>query len=232
LTVEAVLFDWGGTLSTYADVDLLSMWRAAAEVLAPEDPGPLAERLLAAETAWWVDRVGTGDGTGSGTTEDLIRSVEARTHLPVEEALAAYHGAWELTVDHDPAALGVLAKLKERGLKTGLLSNTHWPRELHERWLDEAGLLEHLDVRVYSSDLEHMKPHAQAFTVLLEAVGVTAERAVFVGDRLRDDISGAQGVGMRAVHLTGRHPLEESDIAPDAEMPSLAGLLDLVDQWS
>jgi FMN phosphatase YigB (HAD superfamily) len=63
-------------------------------------------------------------------------------------------------------------------------------------------------------------------------VGVTAERAVFVGDRLRDDISGAQGVGMRAVHLTGRHPLEESDIVPDAEMPSLAGLLDLVDQWS
>jgi phosphoglycolate phosphatase-like HAD superfamily hydrolase len=96
LTVEAVLFDWGGTLSTYADVDLLSMWRAAAEVLAPEDPGPLAERLLAAETAWWVDRVGTGDGTGSGTTEDLIRSVEARTHLPVEEALAAYHGASNL----------------------------------------------------------------------------------------------------------------------------------------
>jgi putative hydrolase of the HAD superfamily len=232
LTVEAVLFDWGGTLSTYADVDLLSMWRAAAEVLAPEDAERLAERLLEAENAWWTQRVGFGDGTGSGTTEDLIRSVEERTHLPVEEALAAYHGAWEITIDHDPAALGVLKGLKERGVRTGLLSNTHWPRALHERWLDEAGLLEHLDVRLYTSDMEHMKPHPAAFTALLDAVGVTADRAVFVGDRLRDDILGAQGVGMRAVHLTGRHPLEPTDIVPDVEMASVAGLLDLVDRWS
>jgi hypothetical protein len=29
VTVEAVLFDWGGTLSVQGDVDLLEMWRAA-----------------------------------------------------------------------------------------------------------------------------------------------------------------------------------------------------------
>ena len=40
--VEAVLFDWGGTLSVHADLDLLDMWRAAARVLAPEDPEPVA----------------------------------------------------------------------------------------------------------------------------------------------------------------------------------------------
>ena len=232
MTVEAVLFDWGGTLSIHADFDLLAMWRAAARVLAPDNPEPLALRLLAAEDAWWRERVGTGDGTGSGTTEELVRSVEDRTHLPVAAAVAAYHGAWEPTIDHDPAALGVLKGLKERGLKTGLLSNTHWPRALHERWLDEAGLLEHLDVRLYTSDLAHMKPHPAAFTALLDALGVSASSAVFVGDRLRDDISGAQGAGMRAVHLTGRHPVEPTDIVPDAEMGSVAGLLDLVDRWN
>lgn len=232
MTVEAVLFDWGGTLSTFWEFDLLEMWRAAAKVLAPEDPEPLAQRLLAAEDAWWQERVGTGDGTGSGTTADLVRSVEDRTHLPVQQAIDAYHGAWDRAVDHDPAALGVLKGLKERGLKTGLLSNTHWPRALHERWLEEAGLLEHLDVRLYTSDMEHMKPHPAAFTTLLEALDVPAAAAVFVGDRLRDDISGAQGVGMRAVLLTGRHPVEPTDIVPDAEMASIEGLLELVDRWS
>lgn len=232
MTIEAVLFDWGGTLSTHADFDLLAMWRAAAEVLEPEDPEPLAQKLLAAEIAWWVAQVVDGDGTGSGTTEDVIRSVEELTHLPVHEALAAYRGAWDAVVDHDPDALPTLLALKERGLKTGLLSNTHWPREQHERWLADAGLLDLLDSRVYTSDLEHMKPHAQAFTALLDALEVRPENAVFVGDRIRDDVSGAQGVGMRAVLLTGRHPVEETGIVPDAEMPSVAGLLELLDSWS
>jgi len=230
LTVEAVLFDWGGTLSTHGDWDLLAMWRAAAEVLSPDNPEPVAQALFDAELAWWHLRVRDGDGTGSGTTEELVRSVEERTHLPVQQAIEAYHGAWEQTVDHDPAALGVLKGLKERGLKTGLLSNTHWPRALHERWLDEAGLLEHLDVRLYTSDLAHMKPHPAAFQALLDTVGVTAAKAVFVGDRPRDDISGAQGVGMRAVLLTGRG-VEPFDVVPDAQLPSLAGLLELVDTW-
>lgn len=202
MTVEAVLFDWGGTLSTHGDWDLLAMWRAAAEVLSPDDPEPVAQALFDAELAWWHLRVRDGDGTGSGTTEELVRSVEERTHLPVQQAIEAYHGA-----------------------------NTHWPRALHERWLDEAGLLEHLDVRLYTSDMTHMKPHPAAFQALIDAVGVTADKAVFVGDRPRDDISGAQGVGMRAVLLTGRHPTEATDVVPDAQLSSLAGLLELVDTW-
>ena len=231
MTVEAVLFDWGGTLSTHADFDLLAMWRAAALVLAPENPEPMAQALLDAEHAWWHARVVEGDGTGSGTTEDVIRSVEQATHLPVHSALAAYHGAWDAVVDHDPAALPTLQALKGRGIKTGLLSNTHWPREQHDRWLREAGLLDLLDVRVYTSDLTHMKPHPIAFTTLLAALEVPADRAIFVGDRLRDDVSGAQGVGMRAVLLTGRHPAIETSIIPDAEMSSVAGLLDLIERW-
>ena len=229
VAVEAVLFDWGGTLSQYVPVDLLDMWRAAARVLAPEDPEPVAAALLAAEDHWWRTNVAAGDR--SGTTEELVRSVARETHLDVAGALAAYHSAWEVTVRHDPAAVPVLSALRERGIRTGLLSNTHWPRDLHERWLSEAGLLELLDVRLYTSDMTHMKPHPEAFRALLGAVGVPAERAVFVGDRLRDDVSGAHGVGMRAVHMTGR-PVEPWDVTPDAALVTLDGLVELVDGWN
>jgi putative hydrolase of the HAD superfamily len=226
--VQAVLFDWGGTLSTYVPVDLLDMWRAAARVLAPDDPEPVAAALLAAEERWWRESVAAGDR--SGTTEQLVRSVAADVHLDVPAALEAYHGAWEVTVAHDPAAVPVLTALKERGLRTGLLSNTHWPRALHERWLADAGLLELLDARVYTSDLAHVKPHPEAFLALLREVGVEPSAAVFVGDRLRDDVSGAQALGMRTVHLTGR-PVEGWDVVPDAELVTLDGLVELVDRW-
>lgn len=228
MTVRAVLFDWGGTLSTYRHVDLLEVWRAAARVLAPDDPEPVAASLLAAESRWWVESTEHGDR--SGTTEQLVRSVAAQTHLDVAGALQAYHDAWEVTVAHDPCAAGVLRGLRERGLRTGLLSNTHWPRALHERWLAEAGLLDLLDVRMYTSELAHMKPHAQAFRALLDAVGVPAAEAVFVGDRPRDDVWGAQRAGLRAVLLTGR-PVPPCDVVPDAELPGLEGLLALVDAW-
>ena len=124
----------------------------------------------------------------------------------------------------------VLTALRARGLRTGLLSNTHWPRALHERWLADAGLLALLDARVYTSDLGHVKPHPEAFRALLREVGVEPAAAVFVGDRLRDDVSGAQALGMRTVHLTGR-PVEGWDVVPDAELVTLDGLVELVDRW-
>jgi putative hydrolase of the HAD superfamily len=229
--IEAVLFDWGGTLSTYVPVDLLDMWRAAGRVLAPADPEPVAAALLAAEERWWVENVAAGDR--SGTTAELLRSVAADTGLDVlAAAQQAYHDAWEPTVSHDPSAVAVLEGLRDRGLRTGLLSNTHWPRDLHERWLAADGLLELLDARVYTSDLRHMKPHREAFRALLDAVGVTdPARAVFVGDRPRDDVSGARAIGMRTVLLTGR-PVEPWDVEPDAALPGLEGLLEVVDRWA
>ncbi|MBK5306654.1 MAG: HAD family hydrolase [Frankiaceae bacterium] len=229
-SVEAVLFDWGGTLSVYADVDLLEMWHAAALVLAPHDPSPVAQRLLAAELHAWETHVAAGDQ--SFTTEELLRSVSAETGLDVlATAQSAYLDAWAKTVEHDPAAFRVLTALKQRGIATGLLSNTHWPRAVHEHWLEKDGLLDLLDVRLYTSDMGHMKPHAEAFRALLDATGVDdASRAVFVGDRPRDDIAGAKAVGMRAVLMTGR-PVPPSDVEPDAVLTDLGGLLDVIDGW-
>lgn len=229
--MRAALFDWGGTLSTHVEVDLLDMWRAAARVLAPADPEPVAAALLDAELHWWQSRVRDGDGTGSGTTEQIVRSVAAETHLDVVGALSAYHGAWEVTVAHDPHAVPCLAALRARGLRTGLLSNTHWPRALHDRWLAEAGLLDLLDARVYTSDLARMKPHADAFLALTGALGVDPRDCVFVGDRPRDDIAGAQALGMRTVLLTGR-PVEPFDVTPDAELADLEQLPALLASWS
>jgi FMN phosphatase YigB (HAD superfamily) len=109
-----------------------------------------------------------------------------------------------------------------------LLSNTNWPRAWHDGVLAEDGLLDLLDATVYTSELPHMKPHPSAFQMLLDAVGVTADRAVFVGDRLHDDISGAQALGMRAVWLRN-DSVPSYDVEPDAVISELSELVAVVD---
>jgi HAD superfamily hydrolase (TIGR01509 family) len=231
--IEAVLFDWGGTLSPNHRVDLLAIWSAAAAVLAPERADELTQALVLAEDELWAQTRAT---MGSFTTELLLRRALTAVGVEADDAsravaIEAYRGGWSPYNAARPEAVTVVGALRQRGLRTGLLSNTNWPGSWHDEILSDDGLLELIDVRVYSSELSHMKPHPSAFAALLDAVGTTADRAVFVGDRLHDDIFGAKAVGMRAVWI--RNDLVPPyDVDPDATIDSLSELIEIVDRWA
>jgi putative hydrolase of the HAD superfamily len=232
--LDAVIFDWGGTLTPFHDVDLLDLWRVAARVLAPGREEEVAAALAAAEREWWTRAV---TENRSGTTAEVVVAAARATGLDVdaalhEAALTAHLEAWTPHTVADPEAVSLLTELRKRGLRTGLLSNTHWPRDWHELWLARDGMLELLDARVYTSDLQHLKPHPQAFAAVLEALGgIDPARAVFVGDRPLDDISGAKRMGMRAV-LLPNDVVPGYDVTPDATIERLGDLLPLIDRWT
>ena len=231
-TVRAVIFDWGGTLTPFHTIDLLDLWRAAAVVLAPDRVEEVAGALHAAESDWWTTVVGSGR---SGTIADVFAAARAATGLDLDAALhdaavTAHLEAWTPHTFTDPEAAPLLTALRERGIRTGLLSNTHWPRDRHEHWLQRDGVLDLIDVRVYTSDLEHTKPHPEAFRTVLAALDVAPEEAVFVGDRPVDDISGAKALGMRAV-LVPNDSVPGHPTKPDARITRLSELLALVDGW-
>jgi FMN phosphatase YigB (HAD superfamily) len=113
-----------------------------------------------------------------------------------------------------------------------MLSNTHWPRAFHERFLERDGLVDLIDARLYTSEMPFQKPHPSAFLAAAEALGVAdASTAVFVGDRPWDDIAGAAGVGMRTVLRPNPLVADADGVAPDAVITSLPDLLPLVDAW-
>ncbi len=116
----------------------------------------------------------------------------------------------------------VLEQLHARGLRLGLVSNTH-------RCLDTFRSHFELDpfiaAGVSSSDHGYMKPHPSIFEAALEALEVDAGDAVMVGDSLSHDVGGARTVGMHAVLLdrTG----EATDTPP--EVPVITTLRALAD---
>jgi putative hydrolase of the HAD superfamily len=233
-TVEAVVFDWGGTLTPWHPIDLREQWLRYAEVYDAEHADELSALIRSAEDDAW--RAGR-EHHRSATLDEIFRSVGVEpTGDRHERALAAYHAFWEPHTFTDPDVPGLLAGLRGRGIKVGVLSNTLWTREFHERVFLRDAVLHLIDGAVYSSEIPWTKPHPEAFRAALAAVGVEQpERAVFVGDRPFDDIHGAKQVGMRAV-LVPHSTIPESQKGhvegdPDAVVERLADVLAVVDGW-
>lgn len=231
--MRAVIFDWGGTLTPWRTVEHGAGWRAYTAALFPDDPHrarAAADALIAVEERAWlrVRDEGRSFTLGSvladaGTAED-------------ETALAAFRAYWEPSTHTDPDVAPLLRGLRERGLRTGVLSSTSWPGAWHEEILRRDGVFESFDGCVWSSDIDWTKPHEAAFRAAMAAVGETdPSRCVYVGDRPYDDVSGAKAVGMRAVFVPHSDLPERQrvpvDVEPDAVIDRLSDLLPIVDRW-
>ena len=118
-----------------------------------------------------------------------------------------------------------------------MLSNTIWPREWHEGFFRRDGVLDLIDGDVYTGEVPWTKPSPHAFRAALDAVGATdPARCVYVGDRLFDDVYGAQHAGLRAIHVPhSRIPAEQvghTEGRPDAVVERLRDVADVVWRWS
>jgi putative hydrolase of the HAD superfamily len=247
--LEAVVFDLGGTLIDYLggapswpemelpgvyalhvhlqqvglalEVEAFSeifisamdrQWRGATEaILAP----PTLEGLI--ETV-------CGD-VGITLTRDVTDAAILRYCRPISETAAMRAGAPEL-----------LRWLASHGIPIGLISNSIWPGEAHLRDLERFGLLDYFNATMFSADCGMWKPDPRLFSATLGQLGARAEHAVFIGDRLQEDIRGAQGAGLKAVFIEGTADYEDIDVAafhPDARIRRLDELPDaLAALWS
>jgi putative hydrolase of the HAD superfamily len=127
-------------------------------------------------------------------------------------------------------AVETLREIKRRGYKTGLISNTPYPRSQHEADLDRYGMTPYLDFRIYSSEFGVRKPHPDIFMAGLEKIELPPEATIYVGDSFKWDIKGAENVGMCPV-LKYREGRDYPDPLPDTipVIHNLAELLDLLD---
>ena len=224
MTISAVIFDWGGTLTPWHTVDPREAWAAAV------GDAELGERLAAAETEIW--RRSTQEHR-SGTLAEVFAAAGSELS---DAAVSAFSTWWEPHTYLDPDVPPLFEALRDRGLKIGVLSNTIWSRTEHERIFARDGVLPLIDGAVYTSEIPWTKPHPEAFRAALDAVDVADPgEAVFVGDRPFDDIHGAKSAGLRAI-LVPHSAIPEVQRGhvqgePDAVVTRLADVLAIVDAW-
>jgi putative hydrolase of the HAD superfamily len=250
MTIRAVLFDLGGTLLHYADpqhddpqrpfrrVTMLGVRAVLDQLAAGGRPVPSFDQL-----ALEVDRqIGQTFRSllqvdGGGSVETSIRAALAELGVSQgDQAWAALRLAFYEPINRIVSPrLGLretLDALRGAGMKLGLISNTFWAADLHDRHLADYGLLDYLPVRIYSSELHHSKPYPLIFATALERLGVAAAESIYVGDRPDVDVVGAQRAGLRGILI--RSPYENTPldgIQPDAiidELPDLPAALERI----
>ena len=122
-----------------------------------------------------------------------------------------------------PFARATLETLIEKGYALGLVTSGNRDRVIPE--LERYRLEDFFSTRVYCEDTKEKKPHPAPLTTALERMGADVSRSVYVGDRPEDIAMGQQTgsftIGVMSAYVT-REALEAA--SPDLLLPDASHL--------
>jgi HAD superfamily hydrolase (TIGR01509 family) len=167
---------------------------------------------------------------------DILARVFTELGLPVDqididEVLRQFDWGPRPGVVIFPDTHKVLKELQRRGYKLGLLTNSYLPMWMRDVELDSYDLLDYWDARITAADVGYLKPHKEIFLTLLGNLETEACKTVFVGDRPKNDIVGANEVGMVSVMMKPDYLHHELDgVKPDYTIHCLDELLPILEK--
>ena len=230
MAIRAVLFDYGHTLidftvpedalhEIYGDIRLRLVSEAESEIPAASE---LVERVARqvvqrVEESYAQDRLIELDildlfesalrGIGFSPRPETVRWVAETEHTALTKHLIC-----------PPGTVQTLQTLHDHGLKIGIVSNAHLlPYMMRKDW-DNLGFGSLVDASLISSEVGMRKPHPDVFRRVLAQLAVDPAEAMFVGDRIFDDVGGAHAVGMLGI-LT--QEFRQELVGPETEQPDL-----------
>jgi len=99
----------------------------------------------------------------------------------------------------EPDIHQTLTKLKCRGLKLAIISNTFVSASVLDRHLKQLNLFDFFDFIYYSYMFNKRKPNPEMFLSAAKKLNLSPHEIVFVGDRIDNDVMGSLNAGMIAV---------------------------------
>jgi len=230
--INAVFFDWFGTLAHYDPPREEVQSQVLQELGFNVSPEDIRRGLLIADKEFYENSAASAgeerspeerarlmaryqervlSEAGVDATEELVTRTRARLReLLTGMSFAPYHDV-----------LPTLKMLKERNLTLGLLTN--WRRDLSPV-CRQLGMEPYLDFALSSGEVGAEKPHPTIFRLALEQAGVTADEAIHVGDQYTVDVVGARSVGIMPILI------DRADIYPDvSDCPRIRGLTELME---
>lgn len=251
MALKAIIFDLGGTLLHYHDtgsndptqpfreITIAGLKAVLAAISAEGDTTPAFEATAARFDARIREAYLTDlTELHGGSIEAPMRAALGDVGIELADGRWAglrphFYNTIDAIVTPREGIVETLRALRDDGRMLGLVSNTYWASDLHDRHLAAHDLLDLLPVRVYSCDAPRRKPHPAIFEMALDRLGVEAGEAAYVGDRPDVDVAGAQEAGMLGILIDSPFRSEGlMGVTPDAiigEIPDLLTVIPLLD---
>ena len=207
VTLKAVVFDYGMVLSG--------------------PPHPEAQNELrritglsheAFESLYWVDRhaYDRGDLTGMQFWKKLVSDAD----LKLSEAQIAELNNWDarMWTTTNPATINWHKQLKEKGLRTAILSNMG--DSVLEKIERNFPWIADFDVLIWSYQHSMAKPEPAIYRLLLERLGTAPDETLFLDDKI-ENIEAARHLGIRGLQFSNVNQLRRDLIScgMDAWLP-------------
>ena len=146
---------------------------------------------------------------------EVLRLLGVEGDDMVEELSTMYQDAFMC----DPPSLkeGVFEALDyTRKYKVGLVSVTGVsPGRLVRGVMESHGILDYFDTLSFSDEVKWVKPNVKLYHHASDALGVTPEEVVHIGDSMKGDIVGAKKAGMKAIWVKTKEQEYVEGYEPD-----------------
>ncbi len=224
MKVKAVLFDLDNTL-----VDFVGMKKKAARSAAyamadaglKEDAESLSCELFDFYLGYWIE--------ADDAFERFLLQKYGKVDMRVLAAgVNAYLKEKYLHLRAYPGVKETLVELKKLGLRLAVVSDgvrlKAWMR------LNEAGIDGYFDCVVTFDDTGKKKPSSEPFRKAVEALGVSPEQCLFVGDWPDRDIAEAKALGMKTALASYGCIKGNNGLAADYDLSRITELIGIIEK--
>jgi HAD superfamily hydrolase (TIGR01509 family) len=165
-----------------------------------------------------------------GMEMDAVTCVDAVTRelgcpLPEETIEIGVETVMRTTLEDATAVPGVVdsvRQLRSEGIRLGVVSSAAYHPFL-EWSLEKFGILDEFDSIVTSASCGYYKSRTEIYSIALEQLGSSSDRAVHVGDSHRFDVETASRLGIKTVWYNPDN-VSIPDARPDATVTTLDGV--------
>ena len=238
-TPEMILFDYGHTLCYEYDTDFLRGERAVFEHVTENPHGVTPEEACQLGTRLFAEADHVRRSGYEVHEWPLLRLKYESLGLRFDVSLEELEIILAYAADPDrlmPGVQAMLADLRRRGIRTGVISNLGWSGHALTARLRRM-LPEHeFEFIIASSEYALRKPNPLLFRVALERAALPAPQVWYVGDSIAADVAGARNAGLTPVLYrdeTVPNPFARKDDGLTADcltIHHLSELRDLLDQ--
>lgn len=241
MTLSALFLDMDNTLCDTQEADekavrVLANWLekshhpSGAEAAAQCFNDAVYRRF---DLSTWLERIPAQPDDESYRKALLAIAVEEKMNLSLsdDEALECLIIYNTTRMHHIKYYDGVPDCLKRLRKHYTLVVITNGPLYSQKPKAKALAIQDQVDHLILAGEYEHQKPHPSLFNLALEKAACPPEEAIHIGDQLKSDIQGAQGIGIHGVWVSHGQTLPNDSIVPEHTIEKFIDIEDLIKKY-